>query len=220
MPCQNPDWRNTFIWTPTQYTAALNGSQLDYSKAKRIQWLHAAVTSTSRVVENVKEPLENRFLVAMRMRQVRRPARLRQAVAALLLVVFSGSCSRQLPIVEDAVASNVTTYRYDKADRLQSAKRGDGQTFKYTYDPNSNLISIRDKEAEHRYTYNDANALESGEYDDNGNPTRLDDAEYRWDTHDRLVEVKRAKTATTFSYDGQSHIVRIQETRDGKPSAD
>jgi hypothetical protein len=63
-------YRNTFAWDPYQFdqaggTAALNNNTLDYTKAHLTHWLHSAdgavgPSSTSRVPESTKEPLEGR----------------------------------------------------------------------------------------------------------------------------------------------------------------
>lgn len=54
-------YRNTFIFDPNQYALA-QGTTLNYSLAKVVHWLHTSnETSTSRVMESQKEPLENRI---------------------------------------------------------------------------------------------------------------------------------------------------------------
>ena len=65
-------YRNTFAWDPYQFEqaggmTALANNSLDYTKAHLTHWLHSAAagvpsspSSTSRVIESTKEPLESR----------------------------------------------------------------------------------------------------------------------------------------------------------------
>jgi YD repeat-containing protein len=54
-------YRNTFYFDPNQYALATQSGTLNYSQAMVYHWLHTGdETTTSRVLESVKEPLENR----------------------------------------------------------------------------------------------------------------------------------------------------------------
>jgi RHS repeat-associated protein len=54
-------FRNTFVFDANQYALATQSGGLNYSLGKVIHWLHSSdVTSTSRVEESEKQPLENR----------------------------------------------------------------------------------------------------------------------------------------------------------------
>ncbi|MGH7283983.1 MAG: hypothetical protein ACRELY_20850, partial [Polyangiaceae bacterium] len=57
----NDIYRNTFVWDPVQYQAAKGPTGFDHTKATILHWLHTQDdTSTSRTLESVKSPLENR----------------------------------------------------------------------------------------------------------------------------------------------------------------
>ena len=54
-------YRNTFYFDPNQYALAMQGGTLNYGLATVYHWLHTGDESTtSRVLESVKKPLENR----------------------------------------------------------------------------------------------------------------------------------------------------------------
>jgi len=54
-------FRNTFMFDPNQYQIATAAGGLDYSKGHLIHWLHTSdLSSTARVIESEKEPLESR----------------------------------------------------------------------------------------------------------------------------------------------------------------
>ncbi len=62
MPVGNTDLdlRNTFFWNPQQLAEATAGGGLDYTKARVYHFLKRADGGTSRILESVKNPLENR----------------------------------------------------------------------------------------------------------------------------------------------------------------
>ena len=54
-------YRNTFVWSKHALPLASAGGTLDYTKARRLHWLHTTNTNvTSRILESTKEPFENR----------------------------------------------------------------------------------------------------------------------------------------------------------------
>jgi RHS repeat-associated protein len=54
-------FRNTFMFDPNEYQNATAAGGLDYSKGHLIHWLHTSdLSSTARVIESEKEPLESR----------------------------------------------------------------------------------------------------------------------------------------------------------------
>jgi RHS repeat-associated protein len=118
----------------------------------------------------------------------------------------------------------VTTYAYDTASRLASATVGTDITptpaglpkYAYSYDAASNITSM----AGAALSYTATNAIASATYDKNGSLTALGAWAYTWDAANRLVKAVGATTESSFSYDGQSRIVRIIDKQNGTVIAD
>jgi RHS repeat-associated protein len=111
--------------------------------------------------------------------------------------------------------SRAWQYEYDAIERLQSAKRGDGQTYRYAFDAGDNLFAITTPQSTKDYQHDAGNKVKSYRFDANGN--RIEDGRhtYTWDAENRLVKIaykNNPQKSTEFKYDGQSRRVAIIET--------
>ena len=119
------EYRNTFIFDPVQYQAAGTGSQLDYTKANLIHWLHTPdYSSTSRVIESTKPPLEGRIWYDY-------PG---QASS-----IAQGTSNTPLHVgrVLDDGTTQLQTYAYDAVGNVTQSIDPVGRTLTYSYDTNN-----------------------------------------------------------------------------------
>jgi len=147
----NLQFRNTFIWNPVEYNEALASAEststttvtaggLDYTKAKLIHWLHTSIfdpTTTSRVVESTKEPLENRIWFNY-------PGQSALSSACGGELAFAGSnqpinIARVLPDGD----SEIWTYGYDSYGHVSGSVDPFGRGTTYTYDPNNHVDLLK-----------------------------------------------------------------------------
>ena len=115
-------YRNTFIWNPEQYRAAISGSSFDYSKARLIHWLHNSNGSaTSRVIESTKEPGENRVWY-------RYPGQ--------SFSYFAGTVDTPIYVgrILDDGATQANRYEYNAAGNVTKYTDPRGRVTDYTYD--------------------------------------------------------------------------------------
>jgi YD repeat-containing protein len=131
------------------------------------------------------------------------------------------------PTPTPTASDQVTSYSYDAANRLVSGLVGTNLApgsgspqFAYAYDAASNLTSITAKGPFQSLSYSSTNAITSGTYDANGNPTTLGSNTYTWDAANRLVTFVSGTNESDFTYDGSSHLVRIVDKQKGAVVAD
>jgi len=108
-------------------------------------------------------------------------------------------------------------FTYDEINRLQTAKRGDGQHYQYSFDKGDNLLSIATPEGMRTFRPSLGNKLNQAHYqhDPVGNRAADDRHRYTWDAENRLVGISYKadpQKSTEFRYDGQSRRVAIIET--------
>jgi RHS repeat-associated protein len=115
-------------------------------------------------------------------------------------------------------------YDYDEIDRLQTARRDDGQNrqnYAYTLDAADNLTSIASPEETRTYSHDAGNRIKGYQYDANGNLTEDDARTYQWNAENRLIGIgyKNApQKKTQFKYDGKGQRVAAIETDGTKKS--
>jgi RHS repeat-associated protein len=135
-------FRNTFVWNPAQYDAAFSATGMDYTKAKIVHWLHTPdFTTTSRVPESTKEPLDNRIWYTY-------PGQ----TSALGSSIVLGTSNRPTGIgrVLPNGSTELWSYGYGSAcngypyNQLCTVTDPVGRQLNYQYDPNNNidLLSI------------------------------------------------------------------------------
>ena len=112
-------------------------------------------------------------------------------------------------------------YQYDMIERLQSAKRNDGQNYEYALDAADNLHYITAPEGIRTYYAGTGNKIEQAPYRHDANGNRIQDATriYQWDAEDRLIEIgyrDKPGKKTEFKYDGQGRRVAVIEIEGGK----
>ena len=116
-------------------------------------------------------------------------------------------------------------YGYDKLNQLTSASSSDGYVYGYGFDKIGNRMfaSLMDKGTEKFKTdfeYNGLNQIASQgfEYDKYGNLTKAKDAEYSYDLHNRLYEVRKGDLTVKYSYDPLGQRIKSEEltTKDTK----
>ena len=120
-----------------------------------------------------------------------------------------------------------STYAYDQASRLLSATASanvatalTSPAANFAYDSASNLTTFTTGGSVQTLQYTDTNALTSGTYDANGSPTTLSTSQYTWDGANRIISASNGSNVSAFTYDGQSHLVRVVDQQAGKVVAD
>jgi len=108
-------------------------------------------------------------------------------------------------------------FTYDGIDRLQTAKRGDGQHYQYSFDKGDNLLSMAGPGGIREFNPSLGNKLNQAHYqhDPVGNRIADDRHRYTWDAENRLIKIaykNDPQRQTEFRYDGQSRRVAIIET--------
>jgi YD repeat-containing protein len=191
-------WRNTFVWSPTQLQAAMGPTGLDYTKARILHWLHTPDhTSTGRVLESEKEPLENRvWYEYVGSQQIYFGNR--QELASAGRVVEGGN--------------DTTTFQWDSVGNVIQATDAAGRQTFFGYAPNGiDLVTLdrgaSGKAPEHQTTlaYN-AQHRPTSITDASGQTTMLD-----YNPRGQLTKVTDALgNATTYTYDANGYLTTIQ----------
>jgi RHS repeat-associated protein len=140
----------------------------------------------------------------------------------------NGGGGTTVPMTPSANATaQVTTYRYDGADRLTAAsiafdtsRSTSSTSYAYGYDKASNLIATNTNGAIQSLAVNSTNALSSGGYNANGNPLVLGGTKYSWDAANRIVIYNGISGDSIFTYDGQDRLVRIVDRQGGAVISD
>ncbi|MCL2643904.1 MAG: peptidase C39, bacteriocin processing, partial [Betaproteobacteria bacterium] len=112
-------------------------------------------------------------------------------------------------------------FTYDGIDRLQTAKRADGQHYQYSFDKGDNLLSMAGPGGIREFNPSLGNKLNQAHYqhDPVGNRIADDRHRYTWDAENRLIKIaykNDPQRQTEFRYDGQSRRVAIIETDGAK----
>ncbi len=135
------NYRNTFIFDPNQYQLATAAGGLDYSKAHLIHWLHTGDgSSTSRVMESEKQPLENRVWYNY-------PGQSNPIYFGTTVSGAGASGSSNTPIAIGRVLDNGTTqlqvFAYNANGNLTQSTDPVGRQMTYRYATNGiDLVSI------------------------------------------------------------------------------
>jgi RHS repeat-associated protein len=190
-------WRNTFIWSPTQYAAAQTADGLDYGKARALHWLHTLDNSTSRVLESVKEPLENRVWYDY-------PGQTQP--------VYVGTSDQPQHVgrVLDDGSTQLLAYEYNARGKLTKSIDPTGRTLLRVYaDDGIDLLSVTN------VTGGLNDTLVSIAYDDKHSPSRVTAANggttnYEYNAQGQLTKVRDALGGqTALSYDARANLVAI-----------
>ena len=112
-------------------------------------------------------------------------------------------------------------FTYDEINRLQTAKRGDGQHYQYSFDKGDNLTLMAGPGGTRAFRPSLGNKLNQAHYqhDPVGNRIADDRHRYTWDAENRLIKIaykNDPQRQTEFRYDGQSRRVAIIETDGAK----
>jgi RHS repeat-associated protein len=108
-------------------------------------------------------------------------------------------------------------YEYDEINRLQAARRDDGQNYVYALDAADNLHYVAAPEGIRTYYHGAGNKIEQAhyQYDHNGNRSADATRTYKWDAENRLIEIgykDKPQRKTEFRYDGSGRRIAIIET--------
>ena len=131
------------------------------------------------------------------------------------------------PAAAAAGSVQVTSYAYDALDRLVSGSVGTdlvaptgSPRHAYRYDSASNMLSMTLNGTPKSQAVSATNAIATASHDDNGNLLALNGWTYVWDASDRLVTAKNGQSESSFSYDGESRLVRIVDRLGGVITSD
>jgi len=132
-------FRNTFIWNPQQYTTSYNTSNR-YLGARIIHWLHTddsgtSTTTSSRIPESVKEPLDSRVWFAYP----------NQALNAFGTTIGTGSSNQPAFVarVLDDKTTQVWMYQYNPSGKLTQSTDPANRQLTMTYDTNGiDLLTV------------------------------------------------------------------------------
>lgn len=108
-------------------------------------------------------------------------------------------------------------YGYDESNQLVSGKSSDGKSYEYAYDKIGNHL----KNNGTLLAYNSLNQISSPgfEYDKWSNMVKTPDAEYKFDLHNRLVEVKKTDgVEVKYSYDPMGQRIASCDKNSNKNS--
>ncbi|MEI6424778.1 MAG: RHS repeat-associated core domain-containing protein, partial [Lentisphaerota bacterium] len=139
-------------------------------------------------------------------------------------------CSYEYDKLDRRVKAEVNgikwSYGYDNFNQLTSASSSDGYIYGYDFDTIGNRLVSRNGATSQSYKYNTLNQICSVSsvpsvgspfvYDAYGNLTKSQDAEYVYDLHNRLTEVKKGNIRCEFAYDAFSRRIQKKIFTDGK----
>ena len=121
-------------------------------------------------------------------------------------------------------------YFYDPIDRLTEIHYPDGETVKYAYDFNSNLIKVITDQGTTLYTYDFLNRIHKAEFHGGVNITydydpasrikRIiypdkQEVNYEYDIRGRLVQVLDQTGNTRYGYDDETNLIVKEELANG-----
>ena len=232
------NYRNTFSFDANQYALASSGPSLNYSLAHVTHWLHdpqgSVTTSTSRIAESEKQPLENRIWYNYPGQPTGSCGSIYSGITSSGTVTNGAS---NLPSVTGRVVDNGTTQlqtaQYNPQGNLTRYQDPVGRITAYTYAANgidrlttanitngTQLLETRTYNSQHKpVTITAANGKVTRiAYNSDGLPTRITDplghvTTYTYDTNGRLTTTQLPLTGATYSsaYDS---VGRIAATTD------
>lgn len=204
-------YRNTFVFDANQYQQATKNGSLNYSLARVIHWLHSSdETSTSRMKESEKQPLENRVWYNY-------PAQGTGSCASIFAtvsstgVVTNGASNKPSVIgrVVDGGATQLQQFQYNSFGNVTQAIDPAGRQMSYTYAANgidllttsnttsgTQLLETRTYNSQHlplKITGANGKVVQF-QYNSDGEPTRYTD---------------QSGHATSLIYDGDGHLTSI-----------
>jgi RHS repeat-associated protein len=193
------EWRNTFVWSPTQLAAAQGPNGLDYTKARILHWLHTADDSaTSRVVENTKEPMENRVWYTY-------------AHQTNSYTMGAGNQPTAVARVLDDGTTQVTQVAYDASGNVTKATDPAGRTYSFTYDADgADLLTVSNT------TGGADDLLFTASYNLQHEPVSITDASggtstFAYNSRGQTVSATDALgNITKYTYDGRGYLTGIQ----------
>ncbi len=142
-------------------------------------------------------------------------------------------CSYEYDKLDRRVKSEVNgvkwSYGYDNFNQLTSASSSDGYIYGYDFDKIGNRLVSRNGATAQSYKYNTLNQICSVSsvpsvgspfvYDAYGNLTKSQDAEYVYDLHNRLTEVKKPNVTVKYGYDPLGQRIKSEiKTVNGEQS--
>jgi RHS repeat-associated protein len=120
----NLEWRNAFVWNPSQLALATNpDGTLDYTKAHIMHFLHLNGTSAAPVLESEKYPLENRVWYTYPGQPAGNMAGLSNQPIAIGRVLDDGT-------------TQLTTFQRNSIGRITQLTDPVGRQFTFSYDTN------------------------------------------------------------------------------------
>ena len=191
-------YRNTFVWEPQQLDA-----NLDYTKAMLYHWVHSQdLSSTERVLESVKKPLERRTWFA-------HPG---QTSGYGPIVLGTSNQPTYIGRVQSNGRTQLTAYQYNAQGNVQSMTDPAGRNFQFGYAANGiDLISIT----------TGGKPLFSGSYDSNHNLISATDvnggiSQFGYNSRGQLLSGTNALGQTTaFSYTDHGNLAMVKKPLNG-----
>jgi RHS repeat-associated protein len=229
----NLEYRNTFVFDANQYALATQSGGLNYSLAHVLHWLHTSdVTTTSRVMESEKQPLENRIWYNYAVEPDGSSIFFGVSSGG---TVTSGATAQPVAIgrVLDNGSTQLQTYQYNANGNVTQATDPVGRQTTYTYAANgidrlttsnttsgSLLLETRTYNAQHLpLTVTGANgATAHFQYNAVGGITRYTDPEghptsYTYDSSQRLKKITGPLPGATnsYTYDNVNRVATVTD---------
>lgn len=136
------------------------------------------------------------------------------------ILVFAGMdrnlCSYKYDLLDRRISVTVNgvswRYKYDEKNQLIEAlakTAADKEVYKYKFDSIGNRLA----DVNNQYAYNNLNQIINSGYlhDKFGNLIKTSNASYKYDLHNRLVEVKEPDMRIVYSYDPLGQRIKSEE---------
>ena len=203
------NFRNTFVWSPTELQAAAQpGGGLDYTKARILHWLYTPdLASTSRVLGSVKEPLENRVWFNYPGQpapdvqgSIDEPTAVGRALASGTKLEHASYDALGNVVSRTDAAGRITSYTYD-ANGIDLLKVSNTTTtpteimLTLTYDLQHLPVSLTDASGQTSTVTYDPRGLQTSTTDPLGHATT-----YAYDANGHMTGVKGADPSATFAF--------------------
>ena len=138
-------YRNTFVFDANQYQQATKNGSLNYGLARVIHWLHSSdETSTARMKESEKQPLENRVWYNYPAQGTGSCGSIFSTVSSTG-VVTNGASNKPSAIgrVLDSGATQLQTFQYNSLGNVTQSTDPVGRQLSYTYAANGvDLLTV------------------------------------------------------------------------------
>jgi RHS repeat-associated protein len=203
------EYRNTFYFDPNQYALATEGESLNYADATVYHWLHTSdEAATSRILESVKQPLENRVWYNY-------PNQVNCVFSGVSSsgTVIDGFSNRPSAIgrVLDDGTTQLKTFQYNAEGNVTVATDPIGRQTTYTYAANgTDLLEVANT------TNGGDQVLEQRTYNSQHEPLTITGANGRTAhlQYNTVGQLKRYTDptghATALNYDSGGHLQSIQ----------